>query len=604
MGLINDKNRKWWTLGTVCFALLMIVLDSNVVNLAVPSIMKHFNAGLSQMEWVNNAYLLTFAIFLITFGRLGDELGRKKFFVAGLFFFIIGSILCGIAGSVDQLIIYRIIQGVGGAAMMPATLSLIAANFEKRERGTAMGLWGAVSGLGIVLGPILGGYLTDKGLGGSLNSFLHVTECWRYVFYINIPIGIAAIIAAMTVIRESKDSEVTHTIDFPGIILSSLAVFSLTYAFIEGSKYGWWKRAADFKLFGANIHFGNLSVIPILFLIALILTVIFIFVEKNHPKDPLVDLKLFKPRNFSVGTFVAAVLSFAMMGSFFLLPLFLQVVMGFTPIKTGQILLPFALTIMLVAPLAGRLADKMGGKFLIIIGMTVMALGGYYVGHFRVDTQIADLILPFIVMGIGMGSAMPPLTNITLLETPEDEVGGASGVLSTARQIGSVMGIAILGAFLQTTLLTQFRQNLGKINDLTSQTKTVILASVNDQQSLEDPVALQATLTTVLAKTAPASTFEESADQIAKMSPVQKATYDRQLVLTQFFYSQEIQKVGSEVGQTVKKSFVDSINTTFRLAALIALFGALVSFLFRGQIVGEPAKPTMPSSRLDKPLLK
>ena len=604
MGFVNDGNRKWWTLGTVCFALLMIVLDGNVVNLAIPSIMKHFNAGLPQMEWVNNAYLLTFAIFLITFGRLGDELGRKRFFVGGLFAFIIGSILCGVAGSVDQLIIFRVIQGIGGAAMMPATLSLIAANFEKKERGTAMGLWGAVSGLGIVLGPVLGGYLTDKGLGGSLNSFFHVTQYWRYVFYINIPIGIAAIIAAMTVIRESKDSEKTHTIDFFGIILSSLAIFSLTYAFIEGAKYGWWKRAADFKLFGANIHFGSISIIPVLFLITIILTVIFILVEKHCQKDPLVDLKLFKPRNFSVGTFTAAVLSFAMMGSFFLLPLFLQVVMGFAPIKTGEILLPFALTIMLIAPLSGRMADKIGGKYLIVAGMAIMALGGYYIGHFRVDTQISDLILPFIVMGVGMGLAMPPLNNITLLETPEDEIGGASGVLSTARQIGSVMGIAILGAFLQTTLAAQVRLDFNKINTLPPLTKTAILASVNNQQSLSDPTAFQADLTTILSKTMPAPKSYLPAEQVAKMTAAQKTAYDQQLTQVQLFYAKQMQLITTPIEQAVKKGFVDSINKTFRLAALIALFGALVSFLFRGQMVSEPAKQTVVADidPINKPL--
>ncbi|MCX6808560.1 MAG: MFS transporter [Candidatus Berkelbacteria bacterium] len=578
MKLINDNNRKWWTLGTVCFALLMIVLDGNVVNLAIPSIMKTFNAGMSDMEWVNNAYLLTFAIFLITFGRLGDELGRKRFFIGGLIFFVVGSFLCGLAGNANQLVLFRVVQGLGGAAMMPATLSLIAANFEKRERGMAMGLWGAVSGLGIVLGPILGGYLTDKGLP-SLNGILHISQYWRYVFYINIPIGIIAVLLSFFVIRESMDHEKTHKFDFLGILFSSLSIFLLTYGFIEGAKYGWWKSNEAFSLLGHNIHFGSISVIPFIFLLAVILLAVFIYVERFCHKDPLVDLKLFKARNFSVGSFAAAVLSFAMMGSFFLLPLFLQIVMGFAPIKTGTILLPFALTIMILAPISGRLADRIGGKYLIVAGMAIMALGGFYIGHFRVDTQIRDLILPFIVMGIGMGLSMPPLNNITLLETPEDEIGGASGVLSTARQIGSVMGIAILGAFLQTTLAAKLDANLKAASAIPTPVQAKILEIAKSSNGLTGNVDWQKEFAPLV----PSAPSYQIPDSVAKTMPVVELEQrQKALAAIQTATREYAETLMTNVNAVVKKSFVDSINRTFHLAALIALFGAIISLLFRG----------------------
>lgn len=568
--MINNKNKKWFTLGTVCFALLMIVLDGNVVNLAIPQILKSFGATISQIEWVNNAYLLTFAIFLITFGRLGDEIGRKKMFIAGLFTFLIGSILCGLASSVNQLILFRFIQGLGGASMMPATLSLIAANFEKKERGTAMGLWGAVAGLGIVLGPIIGGYLTDKGLGTSLNSFFNIAEFWRYVFYINVPIGIIALIAAFTFIPESNDKEKTHKFDILGIILSAIAVFFLTFGFIEGAKYGWWNVIEKFSFFGHVLNMGNLSITPIFFFIALITATWFVFHEARFTKDPLVDLKLFSRRNFSVGNASTSILSFGMMGAFFLLPLFLQIVMGFAPIKTGQVLMPFAFAIMIMAPISGKLADKIGGKFLVVLGLLIMSLGAFVLGHFRINTQIHDLILPFIIMGIGMGLTQAPLTNIALLDTPENEVGGASGVLSTARQIGSVMGIAILGAFLQTTLSQNVTKNLDQISDISLSTKTIIIDSVSKQGLSEDSSKMASMLQNQL--------MSQAAAQSSNSQP--QISLQEQRVKAEMM-QKKFAKIGNDVQVAIKTSFVDSINSTFKIAALIALFGALVSLLFK-----------------------
>lgn len=586
--LINDNNRKWWTLATVCFALLMIVLDGNVVNLALPTIIKEFGATLAQSEWINNAYLLTFAIFLITFGRLGDEVGRKKMFAAGLITFTIGSILCGLAQNPSQLILFRVIQGLGGASMMPATLSLLTANFKKEERGGAMGLWGAVAGLGIVLGPIVGGYLTEKGLGGIINNFLGISQYWRYVFYINIPIGILALIATFSIVKESKDSEKSHSYDISGIITSALSIFTLTYAFIEGSTYGWWKAIKTFSMFGHEISFGSLSVVPVLFLLSIIFGVIFVLIETRCKKDPLVDLKLFKNRNFSVGSTTAAVLSFAMMGSFFLLPLFLQAVLGFSAIDTGKNLIPFAITIMIMSPISGKLADKIGGKYLIVTGLTIMALSGWLLGHFRVDTQIKDLMMPFIVMGIGMGLTQAPLNNIALLDTPDDEIGGASGVLSTTRQIGSVMGIAILGAVLQTSLSSTLSTKLDNIDGMTEGVKTIILDNTKNQGMSEDTSALEEQIKSEMTKNVSQDT-QMNPETIAKLPAVEQQSIMQQMAAKQAEMAQKMKKFGEDIAGSVKQSFVDAINHTFKIASLIALFGALVAFLFRGK---EKSKKT------------
>jgi len=585
--MINDKNRKWWTLGTVCFALFMILLDGNVVNLAIPKIIQSFSANLSQVEWINNAYLLTFAILLITLGRLGDNFGLKKMFLIGLTMFTLGSILCGAAPSVSWLIVFRIIQAIGGAAMMPATLSLISANFAKEERGMAMGIWGAVSGLAIVFGPIIGGYLTDSGLGTNLNNLLQVKDFWRYVFYINIPVCIIGFIFALAVIKESKDREKKHAFDILGVILSASALFLLTFGLIEGSKYGWFWAKEDFILGSFKIGIGNISAIPIFFILSVILLAWFVWHELRVKKDPLMDLVLFKSRNFAVGNFSGSILSFAMMGSFFLLPLFLQTILGYSAIKTGQVLVPLALAIMFTAPVAGKISDKFGAKYIVMLGMIIMALGSFYIAHFRLDTSVKSLILPFVVMGLGMGLSLSPLTNITLYDAPGDEVGGASGVFSTTRQIGSVMGIAILGAVLQTTMITNISSYIDNLSSLSPQSKEIVKEVINgkdfsfsDQKSqellankLKDQMMAEAK--EAAAQSAPELTPRELSNP-QLMAEIAKKQQEAQLAMVE-----KMKQAGQDVATAGKQGFVDSVNYTFRIAAVIALFGALSTLLFR-----------------------
>lgn len=589
--MINQNNRKWWTLGTVCFALFMILLDGNVVNLAIPKIMQGFGASLSQVEWINNAYLLSFAILLITLGRLGDAFGRKRMFLGGLVVFTLGSILCGSAGSVDWLVAFRIIQAVGGAAMMPATLSLISANFAKEERGTAMGIWGAVSGLAIVLGPIIGGYLTDSGLGEYLNGLLHINEFWRYVFYINIPVGVVAFIFGLMVINESKDHEKNHNFDIFGTILSALSLFLLTYGLIESSKFGWFWAKTDFMLGNLKIAIGNIGAIPIIFILSALLMALFVWHESRVKNDPLMDLRLFRSRNFSVGNLSGSILNFSMMGSFFLLPLFLQTILGYTAIKTGQVLVPLALTIMFSAPMAGKLSDKYGAKYIVTAGMLLMSLGGFYVANFRLDTTTADLILPFIVMGLGMGLSLSPLTNITLYDAPEDEIGGASGVFSTTRQIGSVMGIAILGAVLQTSMLAKTEENINNLNSLSQASKAVVVDTIksedfsfSDQRSqdiLSDKLKDQ-----IISENKALSAAESIAPSPQQLTdPAYMALAAKKQSEAQEAMIEKMKQLGKNVAIAGKQGFVDSVNHTFNVAAVIALFGAIISLAFRNNRV-------------------
>jgi len=537
---MNRSNTKWLVLATVCFALFMINLDGNVVNLAMPTIIRQFKATLPQMEWISNAYLLTFAVFLITLGRMGDQIGRKKMFLAGLVGFTAGSALCGSAQNVGQLIAYRVVQGVGGSAMMPATLSLITANFPPEERGRALGFWGAVSGLAFIIGPTLGGWLTQSGLGPAINGLVGIQQFWRYVFYVNVPFGALAFVIALAVVPESRSSETANRLDVAGVALASTAVFLLTFGFIEGPRYGWWKSVRGFSLFG-------LSVVPMFLVLAGLLGAAFFLYEKRRRTDPLVDLELFSDRNYSIGMVTGVILNFALMGAIFLVPLYCQSVLGIDPIHTGTLMIPFALALLVASPAAGILSDRIGGKYVLVAGLAVLAASDLLLGRFRVDTRPAELILPFVVMGIGMGMSMTPLTNLTLSGVSQQKTGGASGVLATTRQIGAVMGIAIFSVFLQSGMVGSIGMHAREVPGL--------------------PPAAQQVLVRYVAAGGLYGVPDSSENGLGAQLARGRGT-----------------SAPGGIDLALKRSFTDSINQTFLIAALIGLAAVVVSLFVAGRL--------------------
>jgi EmrB/QacA subfamily drug resistance transporter len=554
----QSKKTKWFVLGTVCFALFMINLDGNVVNLAMPTIIRQFHATLSQLEWISNAYMLTFAVFLITLGRLGDQIGRKKMFLAGLAGFTLGSALCGAAQSITELILFRVVQGIGGSAMMPATLSLITANFEKEERGRAMGFWGGATGLAFIMGPVIGGWLTQSGLGVAINSFLGVTDFWRYVFFVNLPFGVAAFIIATIVIPESRDTQTAHRLDAAGVILSSLSVFLLTFGVVEGPRYGWWNAARDFVVAGVPLRPFGLSVVPFLFALACVLGAAFFFHEKRRRAEPLVDLTLFSNRNYSIGLVTGMILNFALMGAMFLMPLFCQTVLGIDPVHTGTLMLPFALTLLVVSPLAGLLSDRVGGKTILLVGLVVLALADLLVARFRVDTHPVELILPFVVMGIGMGLSMTPLTNLTLYGVPAEKAGGASGIVSTMRQIGAVMGVAIFSVALQANMVGAITVHAAEVPGLPPAAQKVVVGYVSGGGLYGVPDGGGNGL---------------AAQLQAAMRPTG----------TQMSAAAHMKEMTAGIDLAMKSSFTDGINDTFRIAALVGLGAVVVAFFIFGK---------------------
>lgn len=429
-GNIGQSRARWGILAILCLGVFMLLLDGTIVNIAIPSILTAFQTGFSEVEWVMNAYLLVFAVLLITTGRLGDLYGRKLVFVVGLSVFTLASLACGLAPQVGWLIAFRAVQGLGGAMMMPNTLSIIANVFAPGERGKAMGFWGGVGGISLALGPSLGGVLADA-------------ASWRWIFFINVPIGVLLIAFALRYIPESTDPRSVKQIDYPGVAVLTASLFALTFALIEGQKYGWTSGLILGLFAGAVAGF-----------------IVFLWVQRRQVQ-PLMDLVLFKNRTFSVTNLIALLLSFGMMGVFFLLPVFLQAILGYSAVKAGLVMTPLAAIVIVASPTAGALSDRVGSKWLMFAGMLIAALGFYLTRRVMVtEGSWSSLVLPFVISGFGIGMVMPPSTSAVMGAVHQDKAGQASGVLSSVRQIGSVLGIAVMGAVLQNRAVAYIQSGI------------------------------------------------------------------------------------------------------------------------------------------------
>ncbi len=416
--LITDENRKWWTLGAMCFALFMIMLDNTVVNVALPSIHRDLGASLSALEWTVNGYTLSFAVLLATGGRLGDIFGRRLTFLIGVVLFAASSATAGLAPDTTSLVVSRVVQGVGAALMMPATLSIVTDAFPPHERGKAMGTWAGVSALALAVGPVLGGFLTE-----------HVS--WRAIFYLNIPVAIGAVLAALFAVRESRDTTVGREVDYLGVATLTTALTALVLALVEGNAWGWGSPEIVALLAGAALGLAA-----------------FVAVELRV-KVPMVEFRFFSDRNFLGAVVVALIVSFAMLGVFFFLALYMQNILGYSPLEAGVRFLPSTLMVVVVAPIAGRMADRVGPRWLIAAGLTIVAASLYTFSGIAVDSSYGALLPGFVLLGIGIALTMSPMTSAAMNAVAVEKAGIASGVLSMFRMVGGSLGVAVTGAIFQ-----------------------------------------------------------------------------------------------------------------------------------------------------------
>src|SRR5919107_1862967 len=437
---LTDDNRRWWTLGAMCFALFMVMLDNTVVNVALPSIQRDLGSSISGLEWTVNAYTLSFAVLLVTGGRLGDIFGRRRMFLFGVVTFGLSSAFIGFSQSSAWLVAGRAAQGIGAAFMMPATLSIISNAFPPQERGKAIGTWAGVSAMALAIGPVVGGFLVEN-------------VSWQSIFFLNVPVAILALLATSAV----------------ALVAFAVAEF----------------RAAE----------------------------------------PMVDFSFFRSKSFLGANLVAFIVSFAMLAMFFFLALYMQNIKGYSPLQAGVRFLPSTAVIIFAGPIAGRLTDRIGPKPLMTVGLLTVAASMFWQGHLTPDTSYGFLVGAFVLMGLGMGLVMSPMSTAAMNAVEPSKAGVASGVLSMSRMVGGTFGVAAMGA-----LVTGLGRH--KIDDL--------LPNV------------------------PESARSKLADSLGAGGA----------------------QVGGQVGDAVQSAFVFALNDGLRIAAVVAAIGALLTWLL---IADKPA---------------
>jgi EmrB/QacA subfamily drug resistance transporter len=510
---ITDDNRRWWTLGAMCFALFMIMLDNTVVNVALPSIQKDLDSSISGLEWTVNAYTLSFAVLLVTGGRLGDIFGRRRMFVFGVMVFGLASAFIGFSQSEAWLVFGRAVQGLGAAFMMPATLSIISNAFPPHERGKAIGTWAGVSALALAIGPVVGGFLVEN-------------VSWQSIFFLNVPVAALAVFVTLAATRESRDESSTHHVDIPGVAFVSAGLASLVLALVEGNAWGW----------------GSAAILALLAVAAMSLTA-FVIAEQRVV-EPMVDFTFFRSRSFVGSNLVAFIVTFAMLAMFFFLALYMQNIKGYSPLQAGVRFLPSTVIIIFAGPIAGRLSDRIGPRPLMVSGLLMVAGSLFWQGHLAVDTSYGFLVGAFVLMGLGMGLVMSPMSTAAMNAVDPAKAGVASGIVSMSRMVGGTFGVAAMGA-----LIT----GLGR-------------------SKLDD-----------LLPAMPAAQRQQLADSLGSGGDT---------------------RVGGQVGDAVREAYVYALNNGLRIGAAVAVVGALVAWLLIADraeapaeagaesAVGGPAEPT------------
>lgn len=424
--LVDLHGRSPWSiLPALCLGFFMIMVDTTIVNIAVPTLVRSFGTDLTTVAWVNSAYLLTFAVLLLVTGRLGDTFGPRPVFIAGLVVFTLASLACGLSGSIGLLIAARAVQGVGGALMTPQTMSMITRVFPPRQRGAALGIWGSVAGVATITGPLLGGILVES-------------AGWEWIFYVNVPVGIVALWFALR--RLPALERHVRTVDVLGMVLSVVGMFLLVFGLQEGSSYDWGTIRGPVTVWGV---------------IALGLVVLGVFgwLQVRRGEDALLPMRLFRNRNFLLANISGGAVGFAMIGIFFPFTLFLQEVAGLSPLRAALLSLPGSLVSGVVAPLAGRLSDRVPPKWVVVFGFAMFIASITWVALW-IDPDVSPwrLLVPMAFFGLGTSCVFSPLANLATSGLDHRTAGAGAGAFNTNRQIGGVIGSAAIVAMLTSRL--------------------------------------------------------------------------------------------------------------------------------------------------------
>ncbi|HEV8024139.1 MAG TPA: MFS transporter, partial [Candidatus Nanopelagicales bacterium] len=443
---------RWVALLFLALGVAMIILDATVVNVAIPTMVQDLNLSTNDAEWINAAYSLTFASLLIFFGRLADRFGRKLLFIIGVIAFVGASVLVAASDSAGSLILARALQGVGGAMILPSSLSVINAVFVGKARAVAFAVWGGTIGGMAALGPLVGGWLTTY-------------YSWHWAFLINVPIGIIVLIGVLVVVPETRDVTGRKGIDLPGTILVTLGLIGVVFALIEGQRYGWWVPTNQFSIGNWDWPSTSISIAPVAGLLGLLAIIAMLFVENARSKAGkivVLDLKLFRIKSFGAGNAVAVIVSLGEFGLLFAIPLFLQATRGYDALQTGVILLALAMGSFAASGAGASLSQRFGPVRVLQLGMVLEVIGIVGLGIMLSTSITGWQMAPWLfIYGMGVGFATAQLTGVILSEVPVAESGSASAVQSTSRQVGAAIGTAIIG----TTLIIGLGTTTSELED-------------------------------------------------------------------------------------------------------------------------------------------
>jgi len=424
--LVDLHGRSAWSiLPPLILGFFMIMVDTTIVNIAVPTLQTELDASLVAVGWVNSAYLLSYAVLLLLAGRLGDRYGPKPVFVVGLLVFTLASAWCGLSGSIGMLVAARVVQGVGAALMTPQTMAMITRVFPPRQRGAAMGLWGATAGVATIAGPLLGGVCVES-------------WGWEWIFFVNVPVGVVALWLALT--RLPRLATHKRAFDVLGVVLSVVGLFAVVFGLQEGGTYHWGTIVGPVTVWGV-IGLGLLVLVG------------FVLWQRRLGDAALLPLRLFRSRNFSLANVAGMSVSFAMIGIFFPLTIYLQSILGLSPLHAALVNLPGSLVSGIVAPLAGRLSDRVPPKWVVATGFGVLAVAiGWLAAVVGPGASVVTIVVPMTLFGVGTGCVFSPLANLATSGLDQRTAGAGAGAFNTTRQVGGVIGSAAIVATLTARL--------------------------------------------------------------------------------------------------------------------------------------------------------
>ena len=435
------ERKQILTLLVLSLSLAIIVLDATIVIVALKTISIDFSISLKDLEWITSLYALIFGSFILTWGKLSDEFGRRRIFAAGISLFVLGSIIDGVSSNLTQMLVGRVIQGFGAAMAAPATLAILTTTFTGKARNIAFGIWGATAGAAAVLGPLLGGYFTSD-----------PTFTWRWAFLINVPIGAVALIGAAFVIRESRFKDPNYTTDYGGLTLITLGLSALLFGLIEGQTYGWLTESQPFSILGQSWPFTNFSLPAFSIASGVVLLAAFTYYDIRRARKgrvPLFDFSLLRFPGFRFGLLTVFIVAMGEFGAVFIFSIYFQTVQKLSAIQTGITFLPMAISVFIFAPIAGALANRFGPRWIVTAGMMLEAVALFTIFAITSKSTPIYYFYPVLVIyGAGVGLAISQLTSVVLMSIPWQKAGIGSGANNTVRQVGSAFGIAVIGAVL------------------------------------------------------------------------------------------------------------------------------------------------------------